>query len=75
MADLAAQYRELYADLELSPLEPRAEDRPLSNRVDLLSRLQRFSPQLTARPTASGSRITSIPQRKNYGFQSRWGLT
>jgi hypothetical protein len=25
-------------------------------------------------PTASGSRISSIPQRKNYGSQSRWGL-
>src|SRR3954464_6896944 len=32
-------------------------------------------PAPTSLPTASGSRISSIPQRKNYGFQSRWGLS
>src|SRR4051794_13829594 len=31
-------------------------------------------PAPTSLPTASGSRISSIPQRKNFGSQSRWGL-
>jgi hypothetical protein len=31
-------------------------------------------PAPTSLPTASGSRITSIPQSKNFGSQSRWGL-
>src|SRR4051812_17795439 len=31
-------------------------------------------PAPTSLPTTSGSRISSIPQRKNFGSQSRWGL-
>src|SRR3954467_9163071 len=31
-------------------------------------------PAPTSLPIASGSRISSIPQRKNFGSQSRWGL-
>src|SRR4051794_33659276 len=32
-------------------------------------------PAPTSLPTDSGSRISSIPQRKNFGSQSRWGLS
>lgn len=44
MADLGAQHRELFADLEMSLPQPAADADPLGYRVELLSRLKRFSP-------------------------------
>jgi hypothetical protein len=44
IADIAAQHRELFADLEMSVPQPSATDRPRDYEVALLQRLQRFSP-------------------------------
>jgi hypothetical protein len=44
MADLAAEHRQLFAALELALPQPRATDRPFAYRIELLERLQRFSP-------------------------------
>jgi len=44
MADLAAQHRELFADLEMSVPTPRGNDTPVAYEAELLRRLQRFSP-------------------------------
>ena len=44
MALLAREHAQLFADLEMSVPQPRAQDRPADYHLALLQKLQRFSP-------------------------------